>query len=163
MTMSDDFDVQKAMILFERAYRHQMRGEFGDAIVLYKRSLDISPTAEAYTYLGWAYSMMDRYEEAIEYCKKAIELDPTFGNPYNDIGSYLIEQGDFEEAVPWLDQAIQAPRYESRQFPHLNLGRVHEHTGHYRKALESYDRALEIDPFYRAAAWAKYDLIGGLN
>jgi tetratricopeptide (TPR) repeat protein len=163
MSMGDDFDVQKAMILFERAYRHQMRGEFGNAIALYKRSLAISPTAEAYTFLGWTYSMMDRYDEAIESCKKAIEVDPTFGNPYNDIGSYLIEQGDFEEAIPWLDQAMQAPRYDSPQFPHLNLGRVHERLGRYRQALESYDRALEIDPFYRAAAWAKYDLIGALS
>ena len=163
MTMSDDFDSQKAMILFERAYRHQMRGEFGDAMVLYKRSLAISATAEAYTFLGWTYSMMDRYDEAIECCKKAIEVDPTFGNPYNDIGSYLIEQGDWEEAVPWLDQAILAPRYESPQFPHMNLGRVHEHMGQYRKALACYDRALEIDPYYRVAAWAKYQLIGELS
>ena len=156
MSTGDDFDVQKAMILFERAYRHQMKGEFGDAIVLYKRSLAISPTAEAYTFLGWAYSMMERYDEAIESCKKAIEVDPTFGNPYNDIGSYLIEQGDVEEAIPWLNQAIEAPRYDSPQFPHLNLGRAHERLGHYRQALESYDRALEIDPFYRAAVWTKH-------
>lgn len=161
--MSDDIARQKAMILFERAYRHQMRGEFANAIILYKRSISVSPTAEAYTFLGWTYSMMNRYDEAIAACKQAIDVDPTFGNPYNDIGAYLIELNRWEEAIPWLEKATQASRYEAPQFPHLNLGRVHEFQGQYRTALEAYDRALSIDPLYRAAHWAKYQLLGKMN
>jgi tetratricopeptide (TPR) repeat protein len=33
-------------------------------------------------------------DDAIAECKKAVELDPDLGNPYNDIGAYLIEKGD---------------------------------------------------------------------
>lgn len=161
--MSEDIQRQQAMVLFERAYRHQMKGEFGEAIVLYKRSLAVHPTAEAYTFLGWTYSMMRRYDEAIECCQQAIEVDPSYGNPYNDIGAYLIEQDRWEEAGPWLEKAIQATRYENPQFPHMNLGRVHEHFGRYQTALSAYDKALEIDPFYRAAVWAKHELLGKLN
>ena len=161
--MEDDLTKQQAMILFERAYRHQTKGEYGDAIVLYKRSLAVQPTAEAYTYLGWTYSMLNRYDEAIECCKKAIQEDPEFGNPYNDTGAYLIELEQWEEAIPWLEQAITAPRYESPQFAHMNLGRVYEHLGRHRTALLCYDRAIEIDAFYRAAIWAKYHLLGELS
>jgi hypothetical protein len=32
-------------------------------------------------------------DDAITECHHAIEVDPDFGNPYNDIGAYLIEQG----------------------------------------------------------------------
>ncbi|MFW6070522.1 MAG: tetratricopeptide repeat protein [bacterium] len=161
--MSDEIQRQQAMILLDRAYKHQMRGEFADAIILYKRSLETFPTAEAYTFLGWTYSMMERYEEAIEACKKAIEVDPTFGNPYNDIGAYLIELEQWEEAIPWLEKAAEAPRYESPQFPHMNLGRVYEHQGKYDRALNCYERAIEIDPFYRTAIWAKYGLLARFN
>lgn len=161
--MSDDILKQQAMILVERAQRHQMKGEFADAIILYRRSLAILPTAEAYTYLGWTYSMMNRYQEAIESCKLAIEVDESFGNPYNDIGAYMIELNHWEEAIPWLEKATKAPRYEARQFPHLNLGRVYEHLGRFRTALSYYERALAIDPFNRAALWAKYKLIGRMN
>lgn len=161
--MSEEIQREQAMILFERARRHQMRGEFADAILLYKRSVETYPTAEAHTFLGWTYSMMDRYEEAIEECKAAIEVDPTFGNPYNDIGAYLIEMGDWEDAVEWLQKAMEAPRYESPQFPHLNLGRVYEHLGDYERALECYERAIEIDPFYRTAIWAKYAMLAKMN
>lgn len=39
---------------------------------------------------------------------------PDFGNPYNDIGAYLIEKGDFDEAIVWFQKAMQARRYEVR-------------------------------------------------
>jgi tetratricopeptide (TPR) repeat protein len=161
--MSDEIQRQQAMILLDRAYKHQMRGEFGHAIMLYKRSIETFATAEAHTFLGWTYSMMDRYEEAIEACQKAIEVDPTFGNPYNDIGAYLIELERWEEAIPWLEKATQASRYESPQFPHMNLGRVYQHLGDFERALACYERAIEIDPFYRTAIWAKYDMLAGMN
>lgn len=151
------------MILFEQAYKHQMQGELADAILLYERSLELHPTAEAHTFLGWTYSMMERYEEAIAECKKAIAVDPTFGNPYNDIGAYLIELDRWEEAIPWLEKATEAPRYEAPQFPHMNLGRVYEHQGEFRRALAAYDRALALDPFYQTAIWAKYEMLGRLN
>ena len=161
--MSDEIQRQQAMILFERAYRHQMQGEFADAIILYKRSLNTHPTAEAHTFLGWTYSMLGRHEEAIEACKRAIKVDSTFGNPYNDIGAYLIELDRWEEAIPWLEQAREAPRYEAPHFPLLNLGRVYEHLGQPRRALAYYDRALALEPLYGAARAAKYNLLGTLN
>lgn len=154
---------EQAMILFERAYKHQMQGEFADAILLYKRSIEAYETAEAYTFLGWTYSMLDRYDEAIEACHKAIEIDPTFGNPYNDIGAYLIELERWQEAIPWLQKAIKAPRYENPHFPHVNLGRVYEHLGDHRQALECYEQALDIHPLYLSAHQAKYLLLGKLN
>lgn len=154
---------EQAKIMFEKAYRHQMNGELADAMKLYKRSIALHPTAEANTYLGWTYSMLHRYDEAIDACHQAIAADPTFGNPYNDIGAYLIEQKQWKEAIPWLKKAMSAPRYENRQYPHMNLGRVHEQLGNYQAALASYNRALEIDPLYMTARWAKHLLLGKLS
>ncbi len=161
--MNDNISRKQAMILFERGHRHQMKGEFGDAIVLYRRSLEVMQTAEAFTFLGWTYSMLDRYEEAISYCKKAIKVDPSYGNPYNDIGAYLIEQKLWQEAIPWLHKATKAERYDSPQFPLMNLGRVYENIGQSQTAITFYDRALSIDPYYRSVIWAKYALLGSLN
>lgn len=163
MNEDDDILRQQALVLFERAYRHHMNGELADAMILYKRSIALYPTAEAYTFLGWVYSMLNRYQEAIEMCHKAIETDPSFGNPYNDIGSYLIELGQWQEAIPWLEKAIAAPRYEPRQFPFINLGRVYEHLGEYAKALRYYQQALEVAPLYLPAEYAKNILLGKLN
>jgi tetratricopeptide (TPR) repeat protein len=154
---------QQAKILMERGLRHQMKGEVADAILLYKRSIAVFPTAEAYTFLGWSYSMIDLYEKAIEMCKKAIDIDPAFGNPYNDIGAYLIEMGRWEDAIPWLEEATSAPRYESPEYAFMNLGRVYEHLGDFFAALNNFNRALVAAPMYLPAEWAKNALLGRLN
>ena len=161
----EDQDImrEQAQILAGRAYRHQMNGELGEAIALYRRSIALYPTAEAHTFLGWAYNLMDRYEEAIAECEKAIALDPDFGNPYNDIGAYLIEMERYEEAVPWLEQALTARRYATPQFPYVNLGRAYERLGEPYRALTCYDHALAIAPLYLPAQWAKGMLLGRLN
>jgi Tfp pilus assembly protein PilF len=154
---------QRAQILLEQAYRHQMKGELADAILLYKRSISVYATAEAYTFLGWAYGMIDLHDQAIAMCKKAIEIDPTFGNPYNDIGAYMIELERWEDAIPWLEEATTATRYDSPEFPYMNLGRVYEHLGELYQALHYYNRALSAAPMYLPAEWAKNALLGRLN
>lgn len=154
---------KKAWRLFQEAYERQMRGDLDEAVELYKQSIAAHPTAEAYTFLGWTYSFMGRLDDAITECRRAIQVDPDFGNPYNDIGAYLIEQGKFDEAIPWLKRAMQAKRYENPAFPHLNLGRVYERKGQWDDALECYKTALTLNPDYALARRALGRLIGMLN
>lgn len=163
--MMNDYEIaqQQAMMLFDRAFRFQQQGELANAMLLYQRSIEMQPTAEAHTYLGWTYGMLGRHEEAIAECHKAIAIDPTYGNPYNDIGVYLIEQDEYVEAIPWLEKALAAPRYEAPQFPRFNLGRVYQKLGDYPEALRWYNAALEIDPLFLSAEWAKNLLLGKLN
>ena len=155
------FDMAKE--LFQNAYQLQMQGDFDLAAQFYKRSIELHPTAEAHTFLGWTYSFMGRLDEAIEECHRAIEVDPDFGNPYNDIGAYLIEKGQFDEAIPWFERAMKANRYESPAFPHLNLGRVYERKGEWDQALESYKKALALNPNYALAKRALGRLVSMLN
>jgi len=137
---------ERAIALFQEAYAHQMRKELEEAIRLYQESLALCPTAEAHTFLGWAYSFQGRLDEAIAECHKAIAVDPEFGNPYNDIGVYLIERGDLDGAVPWLKRAKQAPRYEPRHFPYMNLGRVYVRRGQWQEALRELEAAARLAP-----------------
>jgi tetratricopeptide (TPR) repeat protein len=154
---------RSAIELFEQAYREQMRGNLEEAVRLYQASIAFHPTAEAHTFLGWTYSFAGRLEEAIEECKKAIEIDPDFGNPYNDIGSYLIHLGELDAAIPWLERAITAKRYEPRHFPHCNLARVYQAKGQLKRAVEEFERALEIEPDYPFARNALETLRAQLN
>jgi Tfp pilus assembly protein PilF len=141
----------EAKRLFQEAYRHQMRGQLDEATRLYQESLRIEPSAEAHTFLGWTYSFKGDLERAIEECKAAIEVDPDFGNPYNDIGAYMIELGRPDEAIPWLKRAMEAARYASPQFPHMNLGRIYEAKGLLADAAREYQAAIEIEPGYDIA------------
>jgi len=156
----DQVEYKKIIALehFQKAYEHQMKGELEEAVDLYKKSIEIHPTAEAYTFLGWTYSFMVRYDAAIDECRKAIEVDPEFGNPYNDIGAYLIEKGRLDDAIPWLEKATRAKRYDSYCFPHLNLGRIWEKKGQWSKAMDEYRLSLKENPNYVLAARALKNL-----
>ncbi len=149
--MSETDPRQTAADCFRQAYELQMAGEFQQAIELYTRSIEAFPTAEAYTFRGWTYSFLGDYDRAIAECLEAIKVDPEFGNPYNDIGAYLIEQEKWDEAIPWFKKAMVAKRYEARCYPHFNLGRVYEHRHDWQKAKECYAQAYALDKRYVAA------------
>jgi Tfp pilus assembly protein PilF len=134
--------------MWQQAYGYHQEGDYEETVRLYKESLDIFPSAEAHTFLGWTYSFQGRLEEAIEECRKAIRVDPDFRNPYNDIGAYLIQLGKPDEAIPWLEAAIQARRYESYCFPHMNLGRVYETKGKWPQTIVEYRKAVNCNPDY---------------
>ena len=149
--MDDSTRLDEAQDEFRRAYEHQMAGRLDEAIAGYRRSIAAHPTAEAYTFLGWTMSFQGRHEEAIAQCKLAIAVDPAFGNPYNDIGAYLIEQGRHQEAVDWLEKAIRSKRYASYHYPHYNLGRVYMAQDQLNDARRCFQRALELAPDYALA------------
>ncbi|PYN45327.1 MAG: hypothetical protein DMD95_08605 [Candidatus Rokuibacteriota bacterium] len=154
---------KRATEIWQEAYRHQMQGELERAIELYQRSIEVCPTAEAHTYLGWTYSFQGRLDEATQECLRAIDVDPDFGNPYNDIGCYLMQQGKLDEAVSWLERAKQAKRYEPRQFPYMNLGRIHLRQGRWWDALREFEEAVRLAPGDAELRRALHSLRARLN
>ena len=155
--MSDDGKLARATRLWQEGCRGLSDGDLKKAIDLYARSIETCPTAEGYTFRGWAMSFEGHLDEAISECIKAIEVDPSFGNPYNDIGCYLMQQGDLDEAVLWLQRAKQATRYESPHFPCLNLGRIYIIREMYSAALKEFEQARKLhadDPMAEAAVRA---------
>ncbi|HYE93479.1 MAG TPA: tetratricopeptide repeat protein, partial [Terriglobales bacterium] len=144
-------------------HRLQMAGDLEAAIQAYRRSLAVLPTAEAHTFLGWAMSFQGRLDEAIEECHRAIAVDPTFGNPYNDIGVYLMQQDKLDEAIPWLERAKEAKRYEPRHFPYMNLGRIYVKQRRWAEAHRELEAAARVAPHDPGARKALHELRGRLN
>jgi tetratricopeptide (TPR) repeat protein len=154
---------RRATELWQEAYRYQMKGELERAIECYRSSIALYPTAEAHTFLGWTLSFQGNLDEARRECLRAIEVDPDFGNPYNDIGVYLMSQGELDQAIPWLEKAKAARRYEPRQFPFMNLGRIYTMKSRWWDALREYEGAVRVAPGDAAAHRALHELRGRLN
>ena len=95
--MTDD---ERARELWELGTKRLSEGQVEEAVKLFEQSIAVKPTAEGHTFRGWALSHEGHLDEAIEDCKQAIQLDPEFGNPYNDIGVYLMQKRQFDEAIP---------------------------------------------------------------
>ncbi len=153
----------RAIESYYEGYRHQVNGRLAEATARYEQSIALYPTAEAHAHLAWIIGTQGRFDEAIEECKRAIALDADYGNPYNDIGFFLIEMGRHRDAIPWLQKAASAKRYDHPSYPHFNLGRAWEKVGGWWQALEAYRRALEISPDFDAARLAHRRLAARLN
>jgi Tfp pilus assembly protein PilF len=161
MALIDKFT--RAMDLIEQGLVVQQLGDLDVAIKSYKQSLQIFPTADAHTYLGWAYSKQGDMDAAIEECEQAIRLDPEFGNPYNDIGVYLMRKGQPSEAISWFEKAKRARRYEPRHFPYINLGHIYVSKGMLLKAREEFAHALRLHPNDKIAEEALREIQNQLN
>jgi Tfp pilus assembly protein PilF len=159
----------RAVELWREGYQHHIRAfafagaksdceaveELNAAVNFYSQSIEVFPTAEAHTFRGWAYQSFGRIDDAIEECKRAIEVDPDFGNPYNDIGAYLLAKGQPDDAIEWFEKAKLAPNYEPRHFPFQNLGNLYAQKGMVMKAISEFEEAQRLagaDPAAEAIA-----------
>lgn len=149
--------------LIDHGLRLVFEGKFEEARVAFKKAHREAQSAESLTYWGWMEYQLGNVEKAIRLCRKAIRRDPELGNPYNDIGSYLVVLGREEEAIEWFEKAIAAPKYEARHYPHLNLGRLFMKRRLPIRALQEFQKADTLSPGDSGVEAAIKSLIESLN
>jgi Tfp pilus assembly protein PilF len=154
---------RRSLEYFQKGYALQLKGHLDKAADYFKKSLQYKESAEAYTYLGWIHGQKGFYQKAIEDCLKAVEVNPDFGNPYNDIGVYLIHLKRYNEAFDWLKKALMAPKYDNYCYPLLNLGHICEIKGDWDNAIDYYKRSIRENPDYLSAQTALERLEGKFN
>jgi len=78
-----DFD--RAWEVLQDAYQAQMEGDYDRAAELYQSSLELIPPPKRTPFSAGPTISRAAFWRLFSECKRAIELDPDFGNPYNDI------------------------------------------------------------------------------
>lgn len=133
--------------------RHLKRGHFfllnknyTKAKEHFTKAKNFKSTAEVYTLLGHLAGKENRYEDAKEFCLKAIKTDPHFGAPYNDYGVYLLNEGMAKDALKWFTLAKKSLQYQNRDFAYINCGRAYFALGEYELALDEFTKALVMNP-----------------
>src|SRR5437867_9741229 len=66
-------------------------------------------------------------------------------------------------AIPWLEKAKLAKRYEPRQFPFMNLGRIYLRQGRWWEALHEFEGAVRLVPRDHDAAKMLHHVRARLN
>lgn len=72
-----------------------------------QEAVQIDPTyAEGFNGVGVTYYVRERYDEALDWYKKAIDANPAFGDAYYNIGCVYALRGDVEQALRYLRIAL---------------------------------------------------------
>ncbi len=149
--------------LIEKALEFQAEGKIDKAIKLFLQSLDIYKSAETYRLLGFAYSLQNKYEQALQQCFYAVEMIGEDGILFNDIGTYLIKLGRYIEAALWLEKALKIDNFSEKFNSFYNLGLVSEKTGDWENALKNYNISLSMAPDFELAKTAIVRIVSLMN
>jgi tetratricopeptide (TPR) repeat protein len=131
----------------QRALELQESGNETAALEIWLRLAHARPTAGFYCQAGSALQTLGRFAEAESAFRSALELDPNLTLAPIGLASTLIDEGKFAEAINVLEATVReesALVYELRGVALMNLNQDHE-------ALQSFRRAVELDPSYDEA------------
>jgi tetratricopeptide (TPR) repeat protein len=134
-----------AIALAHLASVYRARGDFANAIVTYRKALEIKPDDPATLLnLGITYGNNGEYENAITCYHKALAIKPDDAMALVNLGIAHRRRGEIEKAIDAYRQAIDINPWHP--LAHFNLGNVYYEKSDFAKAMAFYQRAAELDP-----------------
>ncbi len=132
-----------ALGLLGDAYR--MRGNNVEAVVTYRKALEITPDAPALLLnLGTAYAAVGDLDAAIAQYERVLSIDPRRPLVYVNLGVALARRGDEAGALAAYRRALEINPHEP--IAYLSLGNAHLRVNRVGEAARAYEQAVEIDP-----------------
>ena len=133
----------------------ELRNEL--ASVYYSRThkaVEVPPfgekTATFWNNKGFSLNSLGRYDEAIDCCNKALEIDPQEANAWYNKGCSLGSLGRYDEAIDCYNKALDIYPRDAHTW---GIKGIHLNTlGRYDDAIDCYNKALEIN-LRDANAW----------
>lgn len=100
------------------------------------------PSAAGYNNLANALAKQDRFTEAEENYRQALEVDPNFEAAHFDLGNVFARQGKLDEAREQYQETLKvAPDFAEA---HNNLGNVLAAQGNLENAIQHFRQALRL-------------------
>ncbi len=112
--------------------------------------------------LALDYADRDLHEVAFRIIKYILDVDKNYAPAYELYGSLLLEKGDFEQGIRYLDKAVEIDPWLVEAYS--SLGEAYYNLGDYIKAASYWEREIEYAPdnkftyFMLAEAYRKINL-----
>jgi tetratricopeptide (TPR) repeat protein len=112
------------------------RNQNDKAMEFADKQLKIDPNNKLYNYVkAYLYHNMKKYDEAIPYYEKTVQLDPTYAEAFNNLGLiYVMKAQELSDKAP---TNVNSPDYKKAQNDIKDL---------YKKALPYYEKARQLKP-----------------
>lgn len=131
------------MYIRDNSYYSYLRG----GIQVSKNGKITVKDAKYYNNKGVDFDKSKKYEEALKYYDKAININPEYANAYYNKGLvYLYDQGKYEEAIKCFDKVIQLRPKDTEAC--FNKMYSLFHLKKYKEAIKWYGKVKKLDSNY---------------
>ena len=134
----------------DQAILEHKNGNLEKAEVIYLELLKDQPlNQDIYYYFGNLKISLNKFKDAEDNFRKAIELKPDFFQAQMNLANTLNELNKFYESEEIYKKVIKLkPNYEKGYF---NLGSLQQELGKFKEAEENFNKAIELKPdFFHA-------------
>ena len=125
---------------------------------LVQEAMNTKDRAATHDNRGVLLDMLGRTDKAAADFRQAMALDPSLGDPYVNLGSMLIKQKGYDDALASINKGLEL----GVSFPHIGYydrAVAYQLMGKYKEAYFDYRRVLEIDPHFAQASERLKDFI----
>lgn len=98
---------------------------------------------------GYDASSAGNYDEAVEYYKKAIAINPGYADAHANLGANYIQKGMFDQAILNLKKALTIDPKNAGA--HYNLGLAYDKKSMIDEAISEYEKTIDINPDFAKA------------
>jgi len=142
-----DLDRVEALSLFAAGRMHERQEEYVEALRCYQRAMRYDPQSSTIARAIIPVAVrLKRYNEAIRYALKAIEMEDADPLLLRRLGGYLTEKGDWPRAMALFEKALAtraaAKETASDILLRMEMGRLYHLTEKYQEAADSFARVL---------------------
>ncbi|MCI0604661.1 tetratricopeptide repeat protein [bacterium] len=95
---------------------------------------------------GLRYDIEGKWQLAVKAYRKALQLDPTLADCWNNLATIYYRVGKKKKAIRYYLNALKIN--SSYKLAYYNLGNIFEELKKFRTAVKMYLRAIELDPEY---------------
>jgi tetratricopeptide (TPR) repeat protein len=120
--------------------------------------LTIKDRAATYDNRGVMLDQLGKTEKAAADFRQAMALDASLGDPHVNLGSMLIKQQHYDEALASINKGIEL----GVSFPHIGYydrAVAYQMMGKYKEAYYDYKKVLELEPTFTQASERLKDFI----
>ena len=137
----------QARAAYERGMANLREGQPGQAMVALQEATRLDPSVALYANtLGVVLLQLRQVEGATAWLKRAIEIDPTYGDAQLNYAIALAEAGQWEQAVEGYRRALRLPTLTAPHVAHQNLGVALHNLKREAEAEQSLRFALSLEP-----------------
>ena len=150
-----------AGLYVDLSWYQSLAGQPEEAIGSAERALVFDPNqAMAYTNMCRGYNSLKNYPRAKVICNQALELSPDDGETHLYLGFVYLGLKKNAEAKEHFAKAVDGLTKYTKENPEYSdgfylLGSAYYSTGEVKKAIQAYERSLELSPRF---ARARYNL-----